>query len=105
MRWAEVAIPAASTFSEQASTGDRRRQTASNFAGCHGVASHQANSDLRQDAAANVGSPPTCATESATGPRAEYPDLAHLVAAWPQLPEAVRAEIVAIVKAASGGRP
>ena len=30
------------------------------------------------------------------------PDLAALVAAWPGLPEAIRAGIVAMVKAASG---
>jgi hypothetical protein len=30
------------------------------------------------------------------------PDLAIVVAAWPELPEAIRAGIVAMVKAASG---
>jgi hypothetical protein len=30
------------------------------------------------------------------------PDLARIVAAWPSLPDAVRAGIVAMVKAASG---
>ena len=31
------------------------------------------------------------------------PDLARIVAAWPTLPEAVRASILAMVKAADGG--
>ena len=30
-----------------------------------------------------------------------YPDLAAVVAAWPELPEAIRAGIVAMVKAAA----
>jgi len=33
------------------------------------------------------------------------PDLAAVVAAWPELPEALKAGIVAMVKAALGGRP
>jgi len=33
------------------------------------------------------------------------PDLAEIVAAWPTLPEAVRADIVGRVRAATGGRP
>ena len=33
------------------------------------------------------------------------PDLAAIVAAWSELPEAIRAGIVAMVKAASGSRP
>jgi hypothetical protein len=31
-----------------------------------------------------------------------YPDLAAVVAVWPKLPEALRAGIVAMVKAAAG---
>ena len=38
--------------------------------------------------------------ESATGPLFDDPDLAVLVAAWPELPETVRVGIVAIVRAA-----
>jgi hypothetical protein len=45
---------------------------------------------------------PQRATESATGVTAKYPDLAVVSSAWPELPEAVRAGIVAIVKAAVG---
>ena len=33
------------------------------------------------------------------------PDLAAVVAAWPELPEAIKAGILAMVKAASGSRP
>jgi len=40
------------------------------------------------------------ATESATSLLPEYPELAVVLAAWPELPEAVRADIVAMVKAA-----
>ena len=32
-------------------------------------------------------------------------DLAAVVAAWPELPDAIKAGIVAMVKAASGSRP
>jgi hypothetical protein len=40
-------------------------------------------------------------TKSATGLVAEYPDLAMVAAAWPELPDAVRAGIVAMVEAAT----
>jgi hypothetical protein len=38
-----------------------------------------------------------------TEARRTPPDLAEVVAAWPELPEAVRAGIVAMIRAASGG--
>jgi len=41
------------------------------------------------------------ATESATSLLTEYPDLAVVVAAWPELPDAIRAGIVAMVTSAS----
>jgi hypothetical protein len=41
------------------------------------------------------------ATESATSLLPDDRDLAVVVAAWPELPEAVRAGIVALAKAAS----
>ena len=41
---------------------------------------------------------------SATGALPADPDLAAVVAAWDRLPEAVRAGIVAMVRAAGGGR-
>jgi len=43
------------------------------------------------------------ATLGATGPLPDDPDLAAGVAAWPELPEAIKAGIVAMVKAAQGG--
>ena len=95
------AIPAASTFSVHASTGDSERQDTSNLPDCEGVASQPGTLDLRQGATANVGPRPVRATECATSLLSEYPDLAVVVAAWPELPEAVRAGIVAMVKAAS----
>ena len=42
---------------------------------------------------------PARATKSATGPLLDDPDLAVVVAAWHELPETVRAEIVALVEA------
>ncbi|MFI5454869.1 MAG: hypothetical protein ACHRXM_05400, partial [Isosphaerales bacterium] len=65
------------------------------------VASHHGKSDLRQGATANVCPRPVRATESATSLIPEYPDLAVVLAAWPELPEAFRAGIVAIIKAAA----
>jgi hypothetical protein len=95
------AIPAASTFSIQASMGDRRRQETSKLPDGEGVASNEDRSVLRQGATTDGGTRPGRATESATMVNAEYPDLAVVSAAWPELPEAVRAGIVAMVKAAT----
>jgi hypothetical protein len=36
------------------------------------------------------------------GPSATSPDLAEVVAAWPNLPEAIRAGILAMIRSASG---
>jgi hypothetical protein len=63
------------------------------------VASHKGRPDFRQAATASVGPRPACATESATSLLPEYPDLAVVLAAWPELPEAVCAGIMAMVKA------
>jgi len=99
--WDAGAIPAASTFSIHASTAGRRRQNTSKSPDCEGVASRKNRSVLRQEATANVGPRPVGATESATSPLPDDPELALIVAAWPELPEAFRAGIVAMVKAAS----
>jgi hypothetical protein len=103
VKWDAGAIPAASTFSVHASIADRRRQDTSKPPDCEGAASHKNRCDLRQGATANVGPHPTSATESATSLIAEYSDLAVVVTAWPELPEAVRAGIVAMVKATAEG--
>jgi len=36
------------------------------------------------------------------GPSEKPPDLAEVVAAWPELPEAIRAGILAMIRSASG---
>jgi hypothetical protein len=95
------AIPAASTFPAHASTGDARRQETSELPDSHGVASPVGEPDRRQRATVDVGSRPGRATESATSPMRDDPILAVVVCAWPALPEAVRAGVVVIVKAAA----
>ena len=92
------AIPAASTFSEQATRADNGRQSTSKASDDDGVAARNGSRDFRQLTTANGGSRPPRATESATRIMAEYPDSAVVAAGWPQLPEAVRAGIVAMVK-------
>jgi hypothetical protein len=98
--WDAGAIPAASTFSEHASTSVRGRQKTPNLPNAKGVASNEETPDLRQGATADVGSRPAGATESATDPPLDDADLAIVVAAWPDLPKTVHAGIVAMVKAA-----
>jgi hypothetical protein len=46
---------------------------------------------------------PLCATERAFGPTPHDADPAALETAWPTLPGAIRAGILALVKAAAGG--
>jgi hypothetical protein len=48
---------------------------------------------------------PRTATKDATKPDPVPGDLAAVVAAWPTLPEPIRAAILAMVKAAAGTRP
>jgi hypothetical protein len=95
------AIPAASIFSVHASTSDWRCHETAKLPDGSGVATNADRRHLRQGATTNGGTRPGCATESATRFMAEYPDLAVVSAAWPDLPEAVRAGIVAMVKAAT----
>jgi hypothetical protein len=91
------AIPAASTFSEHASTGDRPRHNASKPSDSDGVVSHEEKAVIRQEATASGSSRPPRATESATGPLFDDPALATVVAAWPDLPDTVRASTLAMV--------
>jgi hypothetical protein len=84
------------------SISDKPRHDTSKLSDDDEVASHNERRDLRQVTTECDGSRPRRATESATRLMAEYPDLAVISSAWPELPEAVRAGIVAIVKAAVG---
>jgi hypothetical protein len=93
------AIPAASTFSERASTSDSSRHLTPNDNITEQVATHYEAGDSRQQSASSVLPRPHGATECATRPVAEYPDLAAVVMAWPELPQAVRAAIAAMVRA------
>jgi hypothetical protein len=94
------AIPAASTFSKHASTSDNTCHNTSKLSDDGVVESHDGRRDLGQVTTADGGSRPGRATESATRLMAEYPDLAVVLAAWPELSEAVRAGIVLIASAA-----
>jgi hypothetical protein len=58
--------------------------------------------DSCQEATASVNPHPTGATSSATVSLSNDPDLAAIIDAWPALPEAVQAGILAMVKAAAG---
>jgi hypothetical protein len=93
------AIPAASTFSEQASTGDSSRHNTSKPSDSPRVASYHNGAVFRQDATASGGSRPAGATERATRPVFDDHDLATDVAARPDLPDTVRAGILAMVSA------
>jgi hypothetical protein len=65
------------------------------------VVAHHNEGDSRQQAASSVMPRPPRATKSATRVLTEYPDFAVVLSAWRDLPEAIRADIVAMVKAAS----
>jgi len=56
------------------------------------------DSDLRQSSRAIAHLLPTDTCQN-------YPDLAAVVEAWPDLPEAIKAGIVVMVKAAARGAP
>jgi hypothetical protein len=96
----EGAIPAASIFSELASTSDTPRHLRSKDDTTKDVATHHAAGDSRQQAVSSDTPRSIGATKSATRLLAQYPDLAAVAAAWPDVPEAVRAGVVAMVKAA-----
>ena len=99
--WDAGAIPAASTFSELASSSDKSRHVTSQAASAKEVATHDNEGESRQEATASDMPRPLAATKSATTLLADDPDLAVVLAAWPDLPLAVRAAVVATVKAAS----
>jgi hypothetical protein len=60
------------------------------------------NPASRQEPTQSAPKRPLRATVGATGALPADPDLATVIDAWNRLPEAVRAGIVAMVKAASG---
>jgi hypothetical protein len=63
---------------------------------------HRADSTSRQYPTASVSVRPQTATQNATRDCVvPDPDLAAVVDAWPELPEAIKAGIMAMVKAAS----
>jgi hypothetical protein len=94
-----VQFPPPPFFSAHASTDDRTRLFTPNPAIPSGVTSFLDSADLRQNATAcdPVRSGP--ATKNATRALPGDPDLTAVVTAWPRLPEAVRAGIVAMIKA------
>jgi hypothetical protein len=95
------AIRAASTFSQQGSSNDSSRQITSKPAIDQAIATQPDQANPRQQAASNAMPRPTGATKSATSPVPDDRDLAVVLAAWPELPEAIRAGIAAMVKAAA----
>jgi hypothetical protein len=99
--WDAGAIPAASTFSELASSSDSRRQIASESDTAKELVTDADRGESRQQTSLSVRPRPRGATKSATSALANDPDFAVVLAAWPELPHAVRAAIVATVKAAS----
>ena len=99
--WDAGAIPAASTFCVLASSSDSQRQIASKADTGKELVTHHEVGDSRQQATLGVMPRPPVATKSATSPLADDPDFAVVLAAWPELPHAVRAAIVATVKAAA----
>jgi hypothetical protein len=96
-----VQFPPPPLFSEHTSTNDNTRLDASNPAIPSGVTSFLDSRDLQQDATAcdHLRSP--SATKNATRALPDDPDLAAVVTAWPSLPEAIRAGILAMVRASA----
>jgi hypothetical protein len=86
--------------SDQASSDDSSRHMTSKSDGAQEVATPQDQADSRQQAARSVLPRSPRATKSTTLLLVEYPELAAVLAAWPALPDTVRANVVAIVNAA-----
>ena len=94
------AIPVASIFSKHTSTNDTSRHFASEPAASKRVATRRDEPDSRHQTTASGIRRPARATKSATDPSEGDSQLRVVIDAWPDLPEAVRAGILAIVKAA-----
>jgi hypothetical protein len=94
-----VQFPPPPLSSEHTSTRDSECQNAHKPPSRKGVLSFQELPISCQEATASVNPRPGRATESATGWLSDDPDLAAVVAAWDRLPAAVRAGIVAMVRA------
>src|SRR5262245_15810316 len=71
-------------------------------AGSRSRAQDQSTTSSRQEPSQSAPKRLPTATENATGLRPADPDLAAVIDVWDRLPQAVRAGIVAMVKAASG---
>ncbi len=84
-------------------TTDRTRQETPRADIPKGLGQGGIRSRVRQHAAVNAPIRPLTATENATGLVPTNPGLATVIAAWDQLPESLRAGIVAMVKSASKG--
>jgi hypothetical protein len=84
-------------------TTDRTRQKPPRADIPKGLGQSGIRSQVRQPATVNAPIRPLTATENATGLRPTDPGLATVIGAWDELPEALRAGIVAMVKAASKG--
>jgi hypothetical protein len=102
--WDAGAIPAASTFSEHATTNARSHQIASNRAATKDVVTHDDAAESRQQAAPSVMQRPPRASESATSRLTDDADLGVVLAAWSEMPATVRASILTLVKAARNRR-
>lgn len=82
--------------------GERTRQNTSNAASPLGLRQPHSDRGSRTEPIQNDSPRLPRATRGATRDRVvPDPDLAAIVAAWPELPEALRAGILAMVKAAS----
>jgi len=82
--------------------GEGTRQNTSKAANSLGLRQPHSYSRSRTDPTRSDSPRLPRATRGATGPLPDDPDLAAVVDAWPKLPEAIKACIVAMVKAASG---
>ena len=92
-------FPPPPSFSVHPSTSDRTRLDATNLPVPRGVMSFPGWPDSRREPAGSDSRRPPRATKSATRPLPEDLDLAAVVSAWPNLPDAVRAGILAMVRA------
>ncbi len=82
---------------------DRTRQNPPRPGGAKELGQGEIPGQTRQHATMTGPVRPLTATENATGLLPGDPDLATVIDAWDGLPEAVRAGIVAMVKASSKG--
>jgi hypothetical protein len=97
--WDAGAIPAASTFSKHASSSDSSRHIASEAANIKEFTTHEVEGNPRQQAATSAMPRPIAATKSATHLLVSDPDLAAVVASWPELSEPARSLVMEFIRA------